>query len=327
MRAILQDRYGGTGTLRAARISRPEPGPEEVLVRVEAAAIDAGTLHLMAGTPYLIRPAFGFLRPRQPVPGRDLSGIVEEVGRSVTTVRPGDAVFGIGRGPLAEYALARPDKLAPLPSRLSHTGAAATPVSGLTALQALRDSARVQGGERVLIIGASGGVGTFAVQIARAWGAEITAVCSGEKMALVRRIGAHHVIDYRTEPLGTYGHDYDVIIDIAGRARVAELRSILTRRGRLVIVGGVAGRWLGIGRQLRAQMLSPFVTQQLSMFISKERREDLLVLAELIESGLLTPVVDRVVDLDDAPAAIESFRRGQVGGKVVIVPQATATVG
>jgi len=322
MTAIVQDRYGEADeVLRLEQIDRPAIGPDEVLVRVHAAGVDRGVWHLMAGVPYPVRLAgYGVRAPKNPVPGMDVAGTVEAVGPAVTTLRPGDEVYGIAAGSFAEFARARADKLAPKPASLAFEQAAAVPVSALTALQGVRDKGRVGPGQQVLIIGASGGVGTFALQIARALGAEVTGVCSTAKVDLVRSLGAHHVIDYTTDDIDAGGRRYDVILDIGGNRPLAQLRRSLTPRGTLVIVGGEGGgRWLGGNdRQLRAILLSPFVGQTLTTFVSSENREDLVALTDLIEEGQVVPVVDRTYPLAEAPAAIGYVRDGQARGKVVI---------
>ena len=274
MEAIVQDEYGTApeDVLRLAEVARPTIADDEILVRVGAASVDRGTWHVMTGLPYPIRLAgCGLRKPKGLNPGRSVAGTVESVGKNVTEFKPGDEVYGTCDGSFAEYARARAARLAPKPSNLSFEQAAAVPVSGLTALQAVRDHAKVQAGERVLIIGASGGVGTFAVQIAKAFGAEVTGVCSTAKTDLVRALGADHVIDYRLHDFSDGERRYDVIFDIGGNRRLSHLRRALTRRGRLVIVGGETdGRWLGgFDRQLRAQLLSPLVGQKLGAFVDQ----------------------------------------------------------
>ena len=302
MTAIVQDEYGTApeAVLRLAEIARPAIAADEILVRVHAASVDRGTWHIMAGLPYPIRVAgFGLRAPKAPNPGRSLAGTVESAGPEVTEFEPGGEVYGTGDGSFAPYARARAGRLAPKPANLSFEQAAAVPVSALTALQAVRDHAKVQAGQKVLIIGASGGVGTFAVQIAKAFGAEVTAVCSTAKTDLVRSIGADHVIDYTREDFADGQHRYDAILDIGGNSGLSHLRRALTPRGRLVIVGGEAnGRWLGgTGRQLRALLLSPLVSQKLGTFIASENSADLTVLRDLIESGKITPAIDRTYPL------------------------------
>ncbi len=322
MRAITQDAYGSADVLRLDRIPVPAPKEGDVLVQVDAAGVDRGTAHLMRGTPYLIRAlGFGLRAPKQPVPGLDLSGTVIAVGRGVTRFAAGDAVFGIGRGTLAEYALAREDKLAPAPAGLDPARAAVTAVSGLTALQALTDVGGVRPGQGVLIVGASGGVGTFAVQIAKDLGAEVTGVCSAAKAEMVRELGATNVIDYAREDFADGRRTYDLVLDIGGNSPIRRLRRALAPRGTLVIVGGEEGGRLlgGIDRQLRALALSPFVGQRLTTFVSKERHEDLERLREMIDEGRVTPVVDRTFPLDAAADGIRHLESGRARGKVAII--------
>jgi NADPH:quinone reductase-like Zn-dependent oxidoreductase len=323
MTAIVQDAYGAApeDVLRVEEIGKPAVGADEVLVRVHAASIDRGTWHVMAGLPYPIRVAgFGLRRPKHRNPGRSLAGTVEAVGTSVTGFKPGDAVFGIGDASFAEHARARPDKLAPKPANLSFDQAAAVPISALAALQAVRDHGQVQAGQKVLIVGASGGVGTFAVQIAKTFGAEVTGVCSTAKVDAVRALGADHVVDYTRRDFADAKHHYDVILDIGGNRRLSHLRRALTLRGRLIIVGGETdGRWLGgIDRQLRALLLSPFVGQKLGTFIASENAEDLMALRALIESGELAPAIDRSYPLSEVAAAIRYLLEGHARGKLVV---------
>jgi NADPH:quinone reductase-like Zn-dependent oxidoreductase len=322
MLAMIQDHYGeAADVLRLEEIDRPAISDDEVLVRVHAAGVDRGVWHLMTGLPYPVRLAgYGIRRPKTRVRGREAAGCVEAVGKAVTTLAVGDAVFGICEGSFAEYACARQNKLAPKPENLSYEQAAAVPVSALTALQAIRDHGHVQAGQKVLIIGASGGVGTFAVQIAKAFGADVTGVCSTAKMDMVRSIGADHVLDYTRDDITADGHRYDLILDTGGNRPLSQLRRALTPRGTLVIVGGeTEGKWLaGSDRQLRAVVLSLFTSQQLGTFICSENAEDLRVLTELIESGQVTPVIDSTCPLSDTPAAIRYMQEGHARGKVVI---------
>jgi NADPH:quinone reductase-like Zn-dependent oxidoreductase len=322
MKAIVQDDYGTAPevVLRLAEIARPAIGDDEVLVRVRAASVDRGTWHLMAGLPSLMRiMGFGLRRPKAPNPGRSFAGVVESVGKDVTGFKPGDEVYGTCDGSFAEYARARTGRIAPKPANLSFEQAAAVPISGPTALQAVR-RAQVQVGQKVLIIGASGGVGTFAVQIAKAFGAEVTGVCSTAKTDFVRANGADHVIDYTRDDFADGQHRYDAILDIGGNRPLSQLRRALTPKGRLVIVGGETdGRWLGgFDRQLRAPLLSLLVSQKLGMLASSENSADLMVLRDLIESGQVAPAVDRMYPLSEAPAAIRYLIEGHVRGKVVI---------
>jgi len=280
VQAIVQDEYGTQPevVLRLAEIDTPAIRDDEVLVAVRAAGVDRGVWHLMAGLPYLVRiMGYGLRRPKSRVPGSDVAGTVEAVGKHVTGFEPGDEVFGTCHGSFAEHARARASRLAPKPATLSFEQAAAVPISALTALQGLRDHGRVQAGQKVSIVGASGGVGTFAVQIAKAFGAEVTGVCSTAKTDLVRALGADHVIDYTRDDFADGQHRYDAIVDTGGNRRLSDLRRALTPRGRLVIVGAeTGGRWLGgTDRQLRALMLSLLVQQKLGTFISSENAEDL----------------------------------------------------
>jgi NADPH:quinone reductase-like Zn-dependent oxidoreductase len=320
MRAIVQDTYGSADVLRPGRIARPEIADNEVLLRVHAAGLDRGTWHLMRGLPYPIRPVSGIRRPKNPVPGLDVAGTVVAVGSAVTRFSVGDEVFGISRGSFAEYAAAREDKLASKPVNLAFEQAAVVPVSALTALLGVRDVGRVEQGQKVLITGASGGVGSYAVQLAKAFGAEVTGVCSTAKLDLVRSLGADHVIDYTRDDWADGAHHYDLILDIAGNPALSRLRRALTPSGTAVIVGGEqGGNWTGgLGRGLRALALSPFIRQRLTMFISKERASDLERLTELIEAGKVTPSIDRTYPLDQVPEAMRHLEAGKVRGKVAI---------
>ncbi len=320
MKAIVQDTYGLPDVLRLDDIDRPRIGRHDVLVRVQAAGVGPDAWHLMTGRPYLVRLAFGIRAPRNPVRGADLAGVVDAVGPGVTRLRPGDEVFGIGEGTLAEYARAPEAKLAPKPANLTFEQAAAVPISGLTALQALRDHAKVQPGQSVLVVGAAGGVGTLAVQLAKAFGAEVTGVCSTAKISLVRSLGADHVIDYTRDDPTAGTHRYDVVLDIAGARPLKDLRRVLTPRGTLVIIGGEGGgRWFGpLGRFLQAALRSPFTGPRLRGFVSTENHEDLLVLREHAEAGRLTPVVGRVFPLDQAADAVRHVAAGHARGKIVV---------
>jgi NADPH:quinone reductase-like Zn-dependent oxidoreductase len=322
MKAIVQVDYGpAEDVLRLDEIAPPMIGEDEILVAVAAAGVDRGTWHLTTGLPYAVRLAgFGVRRPKATNPGRSLAGTVESVGKDVNEFDPGDEVYGTCDGSYAEYARAVAGKLAPKPANLTFEQAAAVPISAPTALQAIRDKAKVQAGERVLVVGASGGVGTCAVQIAKAFEAEVTGVCSTAKVDLVRSLGADQVIDYTREDFADGERRYDVILDIGGNARLSHLRRALTRRGRLVIVGGETdGRVLGgFDRSLRAVLLSPFVSQTLGMLTSSENSGDLRVLRDLIESGKLTPAIDRWFPLSDTAAAVSYVQDGHARGKVVI---------
>jgi NADPH:quinone reductase-like Zn-dependent oxidoreductase len=320
MKAIVRDRYGSADVLDLRDVEVPIVSDDEVLVRVRAAGLDRGAWHIMAGLPYLIRIAgYGLRRPKAAGMGSEVAGVVEAVGAKVTGFRPGEAVFGACDASFAEYALVRPDRLARMPANLTFEQAAAVPVSAVTALQAVRDRGRVQAGQRVLVVGASGGVGTFAVQIAKASGAHVTGVCSTAKVDLVRSIGADHVIDYAHADITDANQRYDLVLDIGGNRPLSQLRRVLTREGTLVIVGGEGGgRWTGIDRQLRAMALSPFVRQRLGTFIAKVNSPDLDALRALIETGAVTPVIDRVVALHEVPGAMRDLAGGRVRGKIVI---------
>jgi NADPH:quinone reductase-like Zn-dependent oxidoreductase len=320
MRAIVQTEYGTADVLRLAEVERPAIRADEVLVEVHAAGLDRGTWHLMAGLPYAARLMVGVRAPKRAVPGLDVAGVAVAVGSDVTRFQPGEEVFGIGKGSFAEFAAARESKLARKPSNLSFEQAAAVPVSGMTALRGLCDVGRIQAGQKVLIIGASGGVGSYAVQIAKAMGAEVTGVCSTRKLDLVRSIGADQVIDYSREDFATGVERYDLILDIGGNSTLSRLRRALTPHGTLVIVGGEdGGRWIGMGRQLRALALSPFVGQRLTILGPKEHHTVLERLTELIESGQLVPVVERTYPLSDMPDAMRHLEAGRARGKLVIL--------
>jgi NADPH:quinone reductase-like Zn-dependent oxidoreductase len=321
MRAIVRDAYGAADALELTDVATPEIADHEVLVRVHAAGVDRGVWHVMTGLPYPIRLAgYGLRAPKTRVLGADLAGVVEAVGSDVTRFGPGDEVFGIGEGSYAEYARAAEDKLAPKPANLTFGQAAAVAVSGLTALQGLRDKAKLVAGQTVLITGASGGVGIYAVQLAKSFGAEVTAVCSTAKLELVRSLGADHVLDYTRDDFAEGGLRYDVILDIGGNPSLSRLRRALTPNGTLVIAGGETdGRWLGgSDRQIRALVLSRFVGQTLTTFVAREDHEDMIVLKTLIEAGQVTPVVGRTYPLAEAAAAIRHLEQGRARGKLVI---------
>jgi NADPH:quinone reductase-like Zn-dependent oxidoreductase len=322
MDAIVQYEYGpAERVLRLERMPVPVPAEGEVLVRVAAAGVDRGVWHLMAGMPYALRLAgFGIRRPKRPVRGADVAGRVEAVGPGVEGFAAGDEVFGIGTGSFAEYVVCPVAKLAPKPEQLSFVQAAAMPVSGLTALQAVRDHGRVTAGQRVLVLGASGGVGSYVVQIAKAFGAHVTGVSSAGKASLVAEIGADRVIDYSAEDFADGREHYDVIIDTGGNTPLRRLRRALTRTGTLVIVGSeTGGRWLGgTNRQLRATAISPFVAQKLGTFLASENAADLRVLADLVRSGAVTPAIDRTFPLAEAAAAVTYLVNGQARGKVAL---------
>ena len=324
MRAIVQTEYGTADVLRVAEIERPVIGADEVLVKVRAAGLDRGTWHLMAGMPYAARLVVGLRAPKNPVPGLDVAGVVVAIGSEVTRLQPGDEVFGVSKGSFAEFAAAREDKLARKPSNLTFEQAAAVPVSGMTALRGLTDVGRLQPGQKVLVIGASGGVGSYAVQIAKALGAEVTGVCSTSKLDLVRSIGADHVIDYSQDDFANGERRYDLILDTGGNSTLSRLRRALTPRGTLVIVGGEGGdRLTGMGRQVRALALSPLVGQRLTMLGPKEHYTVLERLTELIEGGKLVPAIEQTYPLNEMPNAMRHLKAGRARGKLVIAVSST----
>ena len=322
MRAIVQRAYGSAGTLSLQTVACPAISDTEVLVEVHAAGVDRGTWHLMTGMPYLVRLAgFGLTKPNRLNPGFDVAGRVAAVGSAVTRFAVGDEVFGIARASYAEYAAASQDKLVLKPRQATFEQAAVSTVSDITALQALMDVGKLRPGQSVLVIGASGGVGTFAVQIAKVLGAHVTGVASTAKLDMVRALGAEHVIDYTRDDFATGDSRYDLIIDTGGRNSLGRLRRVLSERGTLVIVGGEGGDRLtgGIGLQLRAKLLSPFVKQRLTTFISKEQRSSIEKLAELIASGEVVPAIGQRFPLEDTAQAIRRLEAGQASGKSVIV--------
>ena len=321
MQAIVQDRYGSADALELRTVTRPEPAADEVLIEVHAAGVDRGVEHLMTGEPYLVRLGFGLRRPKQPVPGFDVAGRVVAVGAATTRFRVGDDVMGIARGAYADYAVANEMKLVHKPARLSFTDAAVVPISAGTALQALTDQGHLQPGERVLVLGASGGVGSYAVQLAVALGARVTGVASASKAGMVRGLGAERVIDHRTEDFAADGPVYDLIVDAGGRYPIRRLRRALTTEGRLVIVGGENGNRItgGIGRQLRAALLSPFIRHDLGFFIQKESEEQIGRVVAHIETGAVVPAVSRTFTLAEVPDAMRALAAGELAGKAAIV--------
>lgn len=320
MRAIVQNGYGPVDVFQSGRAVLPRIAENEVLIRVHAAGMDRGTWHMMTGRPYLLRVlGFGFRRPKNPVPGIDVAGTVAAVGSAVTRFAVGDEVYGMSRGAFAEYAAALEGKLARKPSSLSFEQAAVVPISAGTALQAL-DAGRVERGQKVLVLGASGGVGSYAVQLAKSFGAEVTGVSSPGKTDLVRSLGADHVIDYTQDDFADGARHFDLILDIGGNPSLSRLRRALTPTGTAVIVGGEeGGRWTGgFGRSLRAPLVSLFVRQRLAMLASKERASDLERLTPLLEAGQVTPSVDRTYPLDEVRDAMRHLDAGNVRGKIAI---------
>lgn len=321
MLAVTQRAYGSADVLNIERVPRPEIDDDEVLIEVVATGLDRGVWHLMSGEPYLIRMlGYGLTKPKNPVLGLDVSGRVVKVGADVTRFSPGDEVFGIAKGSFAEFATAKEEKLAIKPAGVSFEHAGAATVSGITALQALAKVGELEEGQRVLVIGASGGVGSFAVQIAKAMGATVTGVASTAKLDFVRELGADDVVDYTRDDVGELEDRFDLIIDIGGRNTVKKLRRVLTPAGTLVLVGGEAGGKIagGIGRQIRAALTSLFVRQRLAFFISEESREYIEPLAEHMAAGEVIPAIGHRFTLEEVPAAMHQLEAGQLKGKAVI---------
>jgi NADPH:quinone reductase-like Zn-dependent oxidoreductase len=317
MQAIVQDRYGSADVLKLSDIDKPQIADDEVLVRVHAASIHVGDWILMTGVPYVMRMATGLRKPKNPIPGTDVAGTVEAVGKGVQTLAAGDDVFGFGVGAFAEYAHGPADQFVKKPANLTFEQAAAVGVSASTALQLLRDDGNVQPGQKVLINGASGGVGTFAVQIAKAFGAEVTGVTSTKNVELVRSIGADHVIDYTTEDFTAGGPRYDLILDNVGNHSMAETRRALAPTGLLISNGGghMGGK---LGRTIRAHVSATFVRGQARPSIKFQNAKDLVALKGLVEAGKITPVIDRTYALPETPKAIDHVADGHVRGTVVI---------
>jgi NADPH:quinone reductase-like Zn-dependent oxidoreductase len=324
MKAVTQDRYGTSEVLRVGNVPIPEPGDNEVLIRVHAAGLDRGTEHLMTGKPYAMRMVTGIRRPKNPISGRDVAGTVVKVGSAVTRFAPGDEVYGVAPGSFAEYAVGPEDKLAHKPASLTFAQAAVVPISAGTALQALRDVGKVQAGQKVLVIGASGGVGSYAVQLATILGAQVTGVASGTKADFVRSLGADRVLDYGRDDFADGTGRYDLILDIGGGSSLTRLRRALTPRGTVVFVGSEGtGNITGMGRQLRGTVVSLFVPQRLALLMAKERATDYELLTEHVEAGRLVPALADSYPLDQAKAAMQLLEAGKVRGKVVILPLTT----
>jgi NADPH:quinone reductase-like Zn-dependent oxidoreductase len=320
MKAIAYTEYGSAEVLQFTEMAKPALTDDEVLIRICAASVNPLDWHFMRGTPYLIRLQSGLFRPKTGRLGMDVSGLIQAVGGNVTRLRPGDEVFGVCKGAFAEYARAPERTLVPKPANLTFAQAAAVPVAALSALQGLRDKGQLKPGQRVLINGASGGVGTFAVQIANLLGANVTGVCSRRNVDMVRSIGAHHVVDYTEEDFTKSGRQYDLIFDCVGNHSLSSTRRALSTDGILVLVGGPdKGRWLGplIG-VLGVIVLSRFTRQTLSPFLTHINTEDLMVMREFLEAGRVTPVIDRSYSLSDVPEAIRYLEEGHARGKVVI---------
>ena len=326
MKAIVQRAYGSPDVLEFTDIEEPTPKDDEVLVSIHAASANPADWHFMRGEPYFARLQIGLRRPRKYIRGYDLAGRVEAVGKDVTRFRPGDEVFADNAwGAFAEYACVREDLVAHKPANLTFEQSAAVPLAALTALQGLRDRAGIEPGQRVLIIGASGGVGTFAVQIAKSFGAEVTGVCSTRNVDMVRSIGADHVIDYTREDFAQNGKRYDLVFQLAGTRSPGDIRRSLAPKGKLLLGSGESsGRRKGpIGRMIKSLVLSPFVSQKFIMFLEKGSGRDLETLKEMIEAGSVTPVIDRNYPLSDAADAVRYVEQGHSRGKVVISVNAT----
>jgi NADPH:quinone reductase-like Zn-dependent oxidoreductase len=319
MKAVIQPAYGDPGVLEVREVDVPVAGAGEVLVQVRAAGLNIGDWHLLRGVPYVMRLVFGLRRPRKRIPGMDLAGEVESVGAGVSGLRPGDAVFGWGHGAFAEYACVPEDNVMASPSGLTFEQAAAVGDSAFTALLAVRDHGRVRPGDAVLINGASGGIGTFAVQMAKSFGADVTAVCSTRNAELVRSLGADTVIDYTREDFARGERRYDVMLDLIGNRSIAECRRVLTPRGTYVLVGVKdLGRWFGLARQIKAVATAPFVRQKMRVFVCRHTRANLAVLKQLVEAGDLQPVIDQRYDLTQVREAFTSLGSGHARGKTVI---------
>ena len=324
MKAVVYTDYGPPDVLQLKDIKKPEPSDDQILIRVRAASVNPYDWHFIRGTPYVMRMMIGGLRkPKDPRVGVDYAGTVEAVGKNVTLFKPGDEVFGNKSGAFAEYLCARADRAVALkPANITFEQAAGVPVAGLTALQGLRDHGKVQPGQKVLINGASGGVGTFAVQIAKSLGAEVTGVCSGRNVDLVRSLGADHVVDYTKEDFTKSAERYDVILDNVGTQPLSGFRRVLKPNGICVMIGGGGpneGKWVGpMARPIKAMVISPFISQKMSMMMAQGNKDDLTSLADLMQSGKVKPVIDRTYKLNEVPQAIAYVETGRARGKVVI---------
>jgi NADPH:quinone reductase-like Zn-dependent oxidoreductase len=320
VKAIVLHRYGGPGGLALEDVNEPTINDDELLVRVRASSVNPQDWYFVTGTPYVARMSYGLRRPKQSIPGTDMAGVVEAVGRNVTQFKAGDAIFGMRGGAFAEYVGVRADRVVAKPARLTVEQAAAVPVAGLTALQGLRDKGRIQAGQQVLINGASGGVGTFAVQIAKSFGAIVTAVCSSRNVDAVRALGADDVIDYTRADFVHSGVKYDLIFDVAGNRSLSDRRRAMTPQGTLVLVGGPKrSKWLGpLTDFAKVAMAARFGRQTLVTMLAKNSRDDLAVMAELMESGKVTPVIERTYPLAEVPAALSYLGEGHARGKIVI---------
>ncbi len=319
MKAVVYYNYGPPDVLKCEEIEKPAAGDNEVLIRVRAASVNPIDWHLMRGTPYIVRIMAGLRKPKVTRLGVDVAGQVEAVGGNVTQFKPGDEVFGACRGAFAEYACTSESAVVMKPDNVTFEQAASIPVAAFTALQGLRDKGQIQPGQKVLINGAAGGVGTFAVQIAKSFGADVTGVCSTRNVDMVRSIGADRVIDYTQEDFTKSGQRYDLVFDSVGNHSLSACRRVLNRKGTYIVVGGPDGRWLGpLARLIKTLVLSPFVSQNLVMFLARRSKEDLTVMRELMEAGKVTPVIDKRYRLSEVPEAIRYLEEGHARGKVVI---------
>ena len=320
MRAIVYAEYGPPDVLQLTEVATPTPKDDEVLIRMRAASVNPLDWHYMRGTPFVLRLAAGLRKPKVTRLGADLAGQVDTVGKHVTQFQPGDEVFGVCKGAFAEYVCASESAVVLKPANVTFEQAAAVPVAAFSALQGLRDKGQIRRGQKVLINGAAGGVGTFAVQLAKVFGADVTGVCSTRNLDMVRSIGAHHVIDYTQEDFTTSGQQYDLIFDAAGNHSLSDCRRALTPKATLVLVGGPnKGRWVGpLTGVLKAVVVSRFVSQKLRPFLAHSSKADLIVLRELLEAGKVAPVIDRSYPLSDVPEAIRYLEEGHARGKVVI---------
>ena len=319
MKAIVFRNYGSPDVLACEDVDKPTAGIGEVVIQVCAASVNPLDWHFMRGTPYLVRLMTGVPKPKAARLGADVAGKVETVGRNITQLKPGDEVFGTCSGAFAEYVSASASALATKPANLTFEQAAAVPIAAMTALQGLRDKGRIQPGQKVLINGAAGGVGTFAVQIAKSFGAEVTGVCRTRNVAMVRSIGADHVIDYTQEDFTKRGQRYDLVLDCFATHSLVACRRVLNAKGRYVLVGGPGGSLIGVlASWISAVVLSRFVSQKFVMFIAKTSKEDLTFMGELMQAGKVTPVIDRRYSLSEVPEAIRYLEQGHARGKVVI---------
>ena len=322
MKAIVYCDYGTSDVLKVADVEKPVPNDDQLLVKVRAVSVNPFDWHFMRGTPYLMRMESGLRKPKSTRLGVDFSGTVEAVGKNVKNFKPGDEVFGGKRGAFAEYLSVRADSVALKPATIPFEQAGVVAIAGITALQAIRDKGKVQPGQKVLINGASGGVGTFAVQIAKSFGANVTGVCSTRNVDLVKSLGADQVIDYTKEDFTKADQKYDVILDNVPNHSLAECRHVLTPNGKYIMIGGGGpneGKWIGpFGRVIHAVLMKPFIKQEMSMMLADPTQKDYTVLADLMQSGKVTPVIDRTYKFSDLPAAIAYLEEGHARGKVVV---------